>query len=217
MLTNSAKMTNAGTFTSTGTIIGAGTFVQTAGTSQFDSASAQREFDVDGGSLFGTGNLFGTVFVNGGYLQGGAKSVPGTLNIAGSLIQSAGGTVLELLDRNGFSSLAIDGVTQLGGMLRVATQNGFSFAAGQTYEILKVTPNELFGRFSGIQFGGQTGSGDSIDIGGGLELDVSYDIAAGAVALHVSAVPEPAESIMMLFGLAGIGAVGWRRQVAGSR
>ena len=215
MLANNGSFTNDGTFFNSGTVSGTGTFTQTAGSSQIEGSLSQSRITIDGGKLYGNGTIIGAVFNNGGAVQGGSKNVPGTLNLSGSFIQGAGGALQELITGPAsFSTLNITGLAMLGGSLNIVTGSGFSFSAGQTFDIASFAPGGLIGQFASIRDGSFSGYGNSVNIGNNEILKVTYNNNLGGIQLQVVAVPEPAEYSLMLAGLGLLGFLVRRKKIA---
>ncbi len=63
--------------------------------------------------------------------------------------------------------------------------NGFSFANGETFDVLLFKPGQLSGGFSELSYGGQTSTG-AINIGNGLFMVPIYDEAAGTAAIEIT-------------------------------
>jgi hypothetical protein len=206
-LTNTSTLTNSGTFNNDGTVNGAGTFNQTAGMTNINGTPfTQNQVNINGGNLFGFGSINGTVANNGGIIQGGATGAAGKLTINGGFTQGSTGTLQELITQNvGYSTLQVNGAVNLGGTLNIMTGTGFSFAAGQAYNIMGFTPGSLTGQFAQINDGSFVGNGSFINIGGGLVIDAAYNNDLGNIKLLVTAVPEPEIYGMMLAGLGLIG------------
>ena len=215
-----SALTNSGSFTNSGTVQGLGTFTQTAGVSQIGGSFAQSQINIQGGQLFGNGTMTGPVLNTGGIVQGGAAGSPGMLSINGSFTQQAGGTLHTLINGTGAgqsSILSVTGPITLAGTLDLTTGGGFSFAAGQTFTLASFNPGGLTGSFDNLVYGTYSGSGASLNIGGGLELDVLYNNGLGNIQLsvaNIAAVPEPADSALMLAGLALVGWMARRRKQA---
>ena len=208
---------NTGTFINSGNMTGTGTssFTQTAGVSQMNGLFSMGQLNIQGGQLFGTGSIIGPVLNTGGMVQGGAAGSPGKLRINGSFTQQSGGTLQELINGTGgglYSTLAVTGTISLGGALDITSGNGYSFAAGQTFDIATFDSGGLTGTFDNLVYGSYSGTGSSLNIGGGLELDVLYNNTAGNIQLSVQAVPEPEDFFLMSAGLALVGLMGWRRK-----
>jgi fibronectin-binding autotransporter adhesin len=162
---------------------------------------------VNDGTLGGTAtfSVSGTLF-NNGHLAPGAS--PGTLNINGSLQQSALGT-LDIELENAFSHdlLLVGGNASLGGTLGLSCFAACSYAVGEEILILDAV-GQLTGSFASVVMTG-FGSG---------AFDVVYDSLNDRVLLRVteavtSAVPLPGGAWLLLGGVATL-AVGARRRRA---
>jgi hypothetical protein len=212
-LSNAASFTSAGTFINSGTVVGGGTFLQTGGVSQIDGSFTQSQLTLQGGQLFGQGTITGALLNSGGTIQGGAAGTPGTLTVDGGFTEGASGTWQEFIGGSGqYSVLSIAGNVSLDGTLNIVTGNGFNFAGGETYDIATFNPGGLTGSFAKLVFGGYSATGSSLDIGNGVTLNVRYNYDLGNIQLSVAAVPEPAESSMLLTGFGLIGMLQWRRR-----
>lgn len=215
VIINNGNFINAGSFINTGSVVGAGDFTQAAGSSQIDGIFVQSQINIQSGSLFGNGQITSPVVKTDGIVQGGASGTPGKLSINGKFIMGSGGTLQELINSSiSFSSLNVSGSAQLGGILDIVPSMSFSFAAGQTFTIADFTPGGLTGQFAHVDIGGFIGNGSGVNIGGGLYIKALYNNSLGDVQLQVEAVPEPAESLMMLMGLGLMGFLGLRKKKA---
>ena len=175
----------------------------------------QSQVNLSGGGLYGAGVINSAVLNSGGLIQGGAVGVTGVLSINGSFSQGSGGVLQELLSGPATASLLlVNGAMTLDGNLNIVTGNSFSFTAGQTFTIAEFSAGGLSGHFAHVDDGGFIGDANSVNIGNGLALDVSYDKANGDILLSVvnAPVPEPAESRMFLAGVSLIGVVVKRRK-----
>ncbi len=149
----------------------------------------------DAGVLQGAGTINGAV-TNGGMVAGGSylgSHAPGTLTINGSYAQSATGVLEEDIASAGtpgtdFSALSVNGPVQLGGALQINALNGFTLAAGQTFDIMNFTSGGLAGQFATLDYGAFSGSGNGVvGIGNNLDVSVNYDDAGGDLVLQVGA------------------------------
>lgn len=165
------------------------------------------QFNFTGGTL-AVGTFIGNLVNNGGTLAPGAS--PGTTVVQSDYTQSATGILsIELggTDVGLFDVLQVTGTATLGGDLDVAFWNGFSAAAGDSFDIVSAT--NLLGGFDTLNLA---------TLGTGLVWSVDYlydqDLAGtDYVRLSVQAVPEAETYAMML---AGLGLVSWaarRKQV----
>lgn len=181
-----------GTFNMQGGLLQAGTI---------DAVNAGiATFNFTGGTL-AVGTFIGNLVNGGGILAPGAS--PGTTVVQGDYSQGATGALSVELGGTGaglFDVLQVTGTATLGGELDVTFWNGFSAAAGDSFDIMSAT--------------NLTGSFDTFNLaalGAGLVWDVDYlydqDVAGtDYLRLSVQAVPEPEAYAMML---AGLGLVGW--------
>ncbi|MGH9397504.1 MAG: PEP-CTERM sorting domain-containing protein, partial [Terriglobia bacterium] len=166
------------------TVHGSAGFTQTAGDTIVGGTLTAPTVNINGGQLMGTGTIVGNV-TNGGTAAGGiiptlfygSTTAPGTLSITGNYTQTSGGTLDELISGTAagqFSVINATGSMTLGGALDVSTLNGFTFANGQSFDILNFTGRS--GEFGTFTYGSYSGSGSSpLDIGGGLELELAYN------------------------------------------
>jgi fibronectin-binding autotransporter adhesin len=157
-----------------------------------------------GGMIEGTGSISGNMTETGGIILGGTVAdgynyrfgfynpgSPGTLTINGNFVEN-GANVVEMLRQPQVtplaSKIAVSGsVTLMGGALQIddvgGIDNGIPLAAGQTYTIM--TFASLSGTFANVQDGAYIGIGSSVNIGGGLTLNVVYN--ASSIQLQVAA------------------------------
>ncbi|HEV3084487.1 MAG TPA: hypothetical protein VGY66_32290, partial [Gemmataceae bacterium] len=138
------------------TVSATGDYVQTAGTTNLmggaltvNTVYAVNTFDLEGGTLAGTGTVTGNVANSGGTVTPGGNEGTGVLTINGAYTQSANGTLH--LDIGGASSskfdqLNISGSANINGALNVNLINGFTPAAGQNLAVL--TSGSLTGTFA---------------------------------------------------------------------
>lgn len=209
---------SGGTHNVTGTLSlgtggnGNGTFNMQGGTltaGTIDSVNAGvSAFNFTGGTL-AVGTFIGNLANNGGTLAPGAS--PGTTVVQGDYTQGATGILSIELGGTGaglFDILQVTGTATLAGELDVAFWNGFSAAAGDSFNIVSAT--NLTGNFDTFNL---------TALGAGLVWNVDYlydqDVAGtDYMRLSVQAVPEPEAYAMIL---AGLGLVGWaarrRKQV----
>lgn len=214
-LSNNTGYGSAGTFINNGTVDGVGTFTQVAGTSQINGSLTQSQVTIQSGKLSGTGTIAAPVINSGGVIMGGSPNTPGTLSITGSFSQNAGGTWQELFTGTGmgqYSLIDINGSVSLDGTLNILTDNGFTFAPGQTFTIADFTPGNLSGNFANMVFGSYSGNGTSLDIGNNLTIDAWYNNALGNIQLHVSQVSSvPLPGAVWLLGSGLLGLMGFSR------
>jgi hypothetical protein len=135
---------NAGTVT-VGTVAG--------DTSTFTMNAGANAYNQSGGMTQGTGTIAGNVTINGGTIQPGLPSAPGTLNIAGSYTQN-GGTFSEQIMGDNTKPYGVLNVT--GGSVSLGT--GVSnlnitllgtSPVGNTYTILTDAGGTISGTFAG--------------------------------------------------------------------
>jgi Ca2+-binding RTX toxin-like protein len=157
---------------------------------------------VTGGTLQGTGTIVGNVSDTGGIVMaatGGSNAYvypisagsPGTLTVNGNFSET-GASVVQVLrgtSAGQFGVINVTGsVTLQGGVLQV-DQSGFNFAAGQTFTVFTFAPGSLTGTFARVQVGAFIGNDNSVNIGGGLTVNVVYNNAGGNIQLQVANTP----------------------------
>ena len=151
-----------------------------------------------GGRLAGATTVLGDLRNEAGTVGPGEDGVFGTLAVAGSFTQLAGGTLdFDIGSGGSGDSLSLAGSAVFGGTVDVSFVDGVTAAGVYTL----ISANHYSGRFGALLVSG---------LGDGLTASLVY--SAGGVSLSVTAVPEP-ETYAML--LAGLGIVGWmsrRRQ-----
>jgi len=132
-----AKMVNKGGVVIRGTLF-AGRYRQTAGGTVVEhsaSGGLWADVDLEGGSLSGTGDIFGDLNHTGGVVSPGVSA--GVLTVEGNYDQAAmGRLIIELAGASSFDRLAIVGTATLGGILETVLTDGFQPAAGNAFEIL---------------------------------------------------------------------------------
>jgi hypothetical protein len=179
----------------------------TAGT--IDTVNAgSAAFSFTGGTL-AVGTFIGDLANNGGILAPGAS--PGTTVVQGDYTQGATGALSIELGGTGagsFDVLQVIGTATLAGDLDVAFWNGFSAAAGDSFDIVSAT--HLLGGFDTLNLA-------TLDTG--LLWDVAYlydqDLAGtDYVRLSVQAVPEAHMCAMTLVGLGLVGMAARRRKAS---
>ena len=230
-IANGATLLNAGNFDfqadaavinngGFATIVNSGLIVKSAGSGTASiqngvSLSNQGTLDVQSGTLglpddfvnhgvmkgTGTYSVSGTLSnALGGTLAPGAAS-PGALSLTGNYLQAPGATfAVDLQSGASHDRLNISGTATLGGTLVISCFAACSYGVGDVITILD-SVGDLSGTFSGGLTRIGFASGD---------FDVIYDDVADRVQLRVTqavtAVPEPASTLLML---AGLGAMGW--------
>ena len=105
-----------------------------------------QAWNVNGGTLAGTGTLASVNVNNGGTLEPGSIGVPGTfMTINGNLAFQSGAAYLVNIDGTTASRANVSGAVTLNGALDVILQSG-SYSAKTIYDILD--PTSISGRFS---------------------------------------------------------------------
>lgn len=219
-LVNEGRLLNDGVFTSAGSVQGRGSFTQLAGWSHIDGRFAQDSLSIQGGDFFGGGVVTTDSFDNaGGVVAGGDEVDAGTLSIEGRYSQGEAATLMTLIDGSAagqFSVLAVRGDANLQGTLEIETADDFSFAAGQSFQVLSLSRGALSGSFSTLRYGALTSHGGRLALGDDLQLALRYGSAGVELVVSsmprppvVAAVPEP--SSWALLGAGGV-LLAWRRR-----
>ncbi|MDB6175336.1 MAG: hypothetical protein JWL59_4647 [Chthoniobacteraceae bacterium] len=163
-ITAAGVFNNSGTVSlQTGTLIGQ-QFTQTAGTTQLRGgvlASGSSSLTFQGGTLTGAGTVTGNLSNTGGTIQpngpaaaipsllGIAPGNPGTINISGNYIQTAGGKLaVDLGGTTQYDRLNVGGNATLDGTLDIAFINGFVPAIGNSFDVITYTGHT--GSFSSL-------------------------------------------------------------------
>ena len=151
-----------------GTLYAEGAFTQTTGelTLAGGTVIAGPLFDLQGGLLSGSGNLFADVR-NAGRIQVGGLGAAGALFISGDYTQTDAGELhMEMgdFDSGAYDRLTIAGTAALGGTLTVELLDGFFAREKDDYRLLECGTRS--GEFMAVIIP---------DIGGGLFLDPRYD------------------------------------------
>jgi hypothetical protein len=123
-----------------------GVFYQAQGTLNLNGGTltvttGDRLLDLEGGVLNGTGTINANV-LNAAQVNPGGDGTAGTLTINGSFTQATGGVLSIDLGGTGatqYDQLHVNGAVSLDGTLTVHLINGFSPAAGNTFQILTFT------------------------------------------------------------------------------
>ncbi|WP_153010733.1 beta strand repeat-containing protein [Aquitalea magnusonii] len=115
-------------------------------------------YQLNSGTLEGSGNINGNVSVSGGTLSPGYS--PGSININGNLTLGAGSnTVIQIGGTTpgiGFDQITVSGTASLGGALTVSLWNGYSPATGSSYRFLQY--GAVNGSFANISLPGSNSS-----------------------------------------------------------
>jgi hypothetical protein len=142
----SADITNLA-FSNSGTVnVGSGalsidtlSYRQTAGATKLAGGVliAQKEIDIAGGTLSGSGSITGSV-QNAGTVS--PSTTTGVLDITGAYQQTSSGVLSSVITGTTpgtkFGQLSVGAQATLAGTLKVSTGNGFTPAHGQTFAIL---------------------------------------------------------------------------------
>ncbi len=143
-------------------------------------------------------------------IDGTSRFVVGTPTPMGGqgYIQTANGTLGEMISMNAFGVINVNGSALLNGTLAVLLQGGFNPVVGSTYTFLNFTPGELSGVFANIE--------NDIFNGGTEMWVVDYNNAGGFVELEAEPnqqpVSEPGTLLVLIPGLLGMG-YGLRRRL----
>jgi len=167
-------------------------------------------FDLAGGTVQGTGTIGSAVTMTGGMLVPGLlPQNPGLLTINGSFTQS-GGIFDELISGTGNGLLQVNGGVSLdpnpgdNATLDIGLLNGFTLAAGDTFDIMKYLPGVgLTGTFADAPTAGFVADGWNWNINyafGGNEVVIT--------SVSPSATPTPEPGTMVLFGT-GLLSLAW--------
>ncbi|MHB1774348.1 MAG: beta strand repeat-containing protein, partial [Acidimicrobiales bacterium] len=153
---------------------------------------------IAGGLIEGAGMVEGAV-VDSGAIEGGLGNEPGGLAISGNYTQTASGILYQSINgisSGQFSSLNVGGNATAGGLLAITTPGyGFSFAQGQTFDILNITSTSgsVSGSFSGLAYDGLLSSGPQLNLGDGLALDLTYNSNDAVLSVVNYTVPTSAD------------------------
>jgi PEP-CTERM motif len=222
-------LTNAGTFTNAGSLVinyggrfnnlSGASFVQnTFGSSigyetiltvngTFNSVPPVQ---IAGGALSGTGTINANVVNGGGVVAGvvkpGDPAGLGTLTINGNYTQGNQLTVLHIeLAGTGpgeFSVLDVTGAVDLGGVLELFAENGFTPAAGDDFTFLDF--GSLSGAFASVSYGGwQCPTADVCSIVTGansMSLDITAASTGGGGGGGTTSTPEPSTLVLVAAG-----------------
>lgn len=176
------------------------------GITQVDGQLHVSQLTMDVGTLLtGTGQVDGYVSNLDSTVTPGDNAAPGTLTINGGYSQpypaSASSATLDILiGSSGSSLLNVNGAVTLNDTLSVASYNGFSPTAGETFDFLNYT-NGLSGSFAELDVSG-------LNLAPGLTASLDYS-HPGEVLLDINgptggATPEPGTLVMLVGGLSAI-------------
>jgi hypothetical protein len=167
LTTSGGSFTNAGSFLigkfSVFTVGGSSfNFTQTGGATTVDgtlTSTSAGTLNLNGGSLFGTGNLGYAVVDASAITPGDSSTKTGLLSVGGTYTQSSAGalnisiggaTVGTLYDQ-----LKVTSTASLGGSLNVSLVGGFTPAIGSTFDILNAgSLSGTFGTVNGLSING---------------------------------------------------------------
>ncbi len=142
------NLSGANTYTGTTTVNG-GVLLATNTTGSATGTSAVAVNN--GGTLGGTGTVGSVTVASGGAVSPGTTSV-GRLSVSGNYTQNAGGILNiqlgGLTPATQFDQLAVTGQASISGTLNVTLVNGFTPAAGNTFQI--ITAGSTAGSFTTI-------------------------------------------------------------------
>jgi uncharacterized protein with beta-barrel porin domain len=193
-------------FTTFNVVSGTWTVSNTFGLSQ--------AWNVNGGTLAGTGSLNSVNVNNGGTLEPGAIGQPGTfMTINGNLAFQSGAIYLINIDGTTASRANVSGAVTLNGALDVILQSG-SYSGKTVYDILD--PTSISGRFSSSSVVNAPGLSPNItytstgvfvnltaNIGGGGGLDTNQQNVAGGINNYFNNGGTLPASLFPLFTAAG--------------
>jgi len=147
---------------------------------------------VNNGSLLGNGLITGNVTSSGTNSPGFSV---GTLSITGSLtLASTAVTWMELAGNGSNDLFIVSGALQYGGQLIVTNSTGFTFAAGQSFQL--------------FQFGAGNQSGDFATtnlpdlLNGTLVWDTAHLNDQGILSIAI--IPEPSALVLVGLGMVGL-------------
>jgi hypothetical protein len=147
------------------TLVVGGTYLQTAGSTTLNGAlTAPTLFDLEGGTLSGSGTVNGSLQNAASVLIGDATTT-GTLTITGDYTQTSAGSLTVKLGGAGASDqLVIGGTATLDGTLNVLLLNDFMANVGDSYQILQF--QSVVGDFATY---------NGLNLVGGNTLNPAYD------------------------------------------
>ncbi len=172
---------------------GSGIITLDAGTFQLTGSVSAASLSVNAATLSGSGSINGSLVVNsGGTVSPGTSTTPGLLTITGNYTQNAGATLdLKLggatTAGTDYDQLVVAGTASLGGTVSVTAINGFTPAAGASFDVLTFASSSGdFASQSGFLFGGvflaEMFSSSSLD----LEAFTSPIVVTNGTDSHVN-------------------------------
>ncbi|MCG3147432.1 MAG: hypothetical protein PCFJNLEI_00872 [Verrucomicrobiae bacterium] len=148
-----------------------------------------------------TGTLQGDGVVVGEVVSFGTNSPGfsvGTLTITGNLtLASSAVTVMELTGGGTNDQFVVSGLMTYGGQLIVTNSTGFTFAAGQTFQL--------------FDFGSQVGSFSLTNLPDLTAFSLTWDTTQLAAQGLLVVVPEPSTLLLLVLGGVGLAALMRRR------